>query len=135
MSSGPIGAAGRSPTRRSTTRWRTCGICCRCTTCCSGKLKQLDRLDWLAEEMDTWLRDVRDSRDRPRWRKVSGIGNLSPRSLAIVRELWLWRQRGGRAARRAAAPHSARRSDRRAGQAQERSADKIQADPRHAPAA
>ena len=28
----PIGAAGRSPSTKSTTRWKTSAICCRCTT-------------------------------------------------------------------------------------------------------
>ena len=56
------------------------------------QLTKLNRLAWLAEETETWLGDVRDARDRPRWRKVSGIGNLPARSLAIVRELWYWRQ-------------------------------------------
>ena len=56
------------------------------------KLKKMDRLEWLAEEMERWLAEVQESRDRPRWRRVSGVGNLSPRSLAIVRELWLWRR-------------------------------------------
>jgi ribonuclease D len=55
------------------------------------RLKRRNRLDWLAEEMKEWLAEVRQSRERPRWRRVSGIGNLSPRSLAIVRELWTWR--------------------------------------------
>jgi ribonuclease D len=50
------------------------------------------RTAWLAEELDEWVREVRDSRERPRWRRVSGIGSLSPRSLAIVRELWHWRE-------------------------------------------
>jgi ribonuclease D len=56
------------------------------------KLKRVGRLDWLAEEMERWLAEVQDSRDRPRWRRVAGVGNLSPRSLAIVRELWMWRR-------------------------------------------
>jgi ribonuclease D len=56
------------------------------------KLKKLNRLDWLAEEMERWLAEVQESRERPRWRRVSGVGNLSPRSLAIVRELWMWRR-------------------------------------------
>ncbi len=56
------------------------------------KLTRLDRLEWLAEEMQRWLADVQDARDRPRWRRVAGLGNLSPRSLAIVRELWTWRR-------------------------------------------
>jgi len=56
------------------------------------KLKKLDRLAWLAEEMDDWLQEVSDARTRERWRKVSGIGSLSGRSLSIVRELWRWRE-------------------------------------------
>jgi ribonuclease D len=55
-------------------------------------LMRYGRLGWLAEEMNTWVEEVRDARERPRWRKVSGIGGLSPRSLAIVKEVWLWRQ-------------------------------------------
>lgn len=56
------------------------------------QLQEWGRTDWFVEESATWLRELRDSRDRPRWRKVSGIGNLAGRSLAIVRELWTWRQ-------------------------------------------
>jgi ribonuclease D len=56
------------------------------------QLTQYDRQRWLAEEMETWLQELVDSRDRSRWRKVSGIGGLSARSLAIVKQLWLWRQ-------------------------------------------
>lgn len=56
------------------------------------KLKRLDRLGWLGEEMQRWLAEVRDARDKPRWRRVSGLGNLSTRCLAIVRELWMWRR-------------------------------------------
>ncbi|MFO0790135.1 MAG: HRDC domain-containing protein [Pirellulales bacterium] len=56
------------------------------------KLQRLNRLEWLGEEMERWLTDLQDARDNPRWRRVSGLGNLSPRSLAIVRELWMWRR-------------------------------------------
>ncbi|MGD9632778.1 MAG: ribonuclease D [Pirellulales bacterium] len=56
------------------------------------QLEKANRTAWFAEESETWLRELRESRDRPRWRKVSGIGNLAGRSLAIVRELWMWRQ-------------------------------------------
>jgi len=56
------------------------------------KLKQLNRLEWLGEEMDRWLTDLLDARDNPRWRRVSGLGSLSPRCLAIVRELYMWRR-------------------------------------------
>ena len=67
------------------------------------------RLDWLAEETATWLDEVRASRERPRWRKVSGIGNMSLRSLAIVRELWMWRQ--AEAERRDVPPRRVLRDD------------------------
>jgi ribonuclease D len=56
------------------------------------KLQRLERLEWLDEEKARWLKDVQDARDKPRWRRVSGLGSLSPRSLAIVRELWMWRR-------------------------------------------
>jgi ribonuclease D len=57
-----------------------------------SKLERIKRIDWLKEEMDRWLADVHDSRERPRWRRVSGLGNLPPRGLAIVREIWTWRR-------------------------------------------
>jgi ribonuclease D len=57
-----------------------------------SKLERLKRIDWLDEEMERWLADVHDSRERPRWRRVSGLGNLPPRGLAIVREIWAWRR-------------------------------------------
>jgi ribonuclease D len=72
-------------------------------------LASLGRLDWLAEETATWLEEVRASRERPRWRKVSGIGSMSLRSLAIVRELWRWRQ--AEAERRDAPPRRVLRDD------------------------
>jgi ribonuclease D len=56
------------------------------------RLNRHRRMGWFDEEMQAWTNDVCESRERPRWRRVSGIGNLSMRSLAIVRELWQWRQ-------------------------------------------
>jgi ribonuclease D len=73
------------------------------------RLERLNRLNWLTEETDAWLKEVGEARDRPRWRRVSGIGNLSPRSLAIVRELWTWRQR--QAERRDVPPRRVLRDD------------------------
>lgn len=58
----------------------------------NDRLARLNRLHWLREEMNRWLADMHDARQRPRWRRVSGLGNLPPRSLAIVREIWLWRR-------------------------------------------
>lgn len=73
------------------------------------KLKKLNRFEWLAEEMERWLADVQDARDKPRWRRVSGLGNLSSRNLAIVRELWMWRR--NEAERRDVPPRRVLRDD------------------------
>jgi ribonuclease D len=56
------------------------------------QLEAHGRTGWLTDEMSAFLREVCEARDRPRWRRVSGIGNLSPRSLAVVRSLWQWRE-------------------------------------------
>ncbi len=62
------------------------------------QLESLGRLPWMETEMAAWQADVENSRMRERWRRVSGTGGLSARSLAIVRELWRWRE--GEAERR-----------------------------------
>ncbi|QDU56171.1 ribonuclease D [Aeoliella mucimassa] len=56
------------------------------------KVEKLGRTAWLDEETAAFIEEVTTARTRQRWKRVSGIGNLPPRSLAIVRELWLWRQ-------------------------------------------
>lgn len=56
------------------------------------RLVKLDRTSWLATEMAAWQDEVEEGRARQRWRRVSGISGLSARSLAIVRELWKWRE-------------------------------------------
>jgi ribonuclease D len=58
-----------------------------------GRLAELGRLHWFEGEMAEFVQEVEDSRRRERWRKVSGSSGLSGRSQAIVRELWLWRDR------------------------------------------
>lgn len=57
------------------------------------RLQRLGRNDWMASEMRQWQADVRATRNSERWWKVSGISGLSSRSLAVVRELWQWRER------------------------------------------
>jgi ribonuclease D len=59
-------------------------------------LTQSGRLSWFEEEMATWLDEVTAAQDRKDWRRVSGIGSLNLKSLAIVRELWHWRQEEAR---------------------------------------
>lgn len=58
----------------------------------SARLAALGRQSWLDEEMAAWRREVEKSRGAHRWWRVSGISGLSRRSLAIVREVWQWRE-------------------------------------------
>jgi ribonuclease D len=57
-----------------------------------GRLRTKKRDTWLSDETAAFIEEVTTARTRERWRKVSGIGSLPARSLAIVRELWRWRQ-------------------------------------------
>ena len=59
-------------------------------------LSKQDRLTWFEEEIATWQQSVVSAQDRKDWRRVSGIGTLAARNLAIVRELWHWRQEEAR---------------------------------------
>ena len=61
-----------------------------------AKLKRLQRHEWLAAEMAAFQQQVDQGRSRQRWRKVAGISGLSGQSLAIVRELWQWRDNEAR---------------------------------------
>ncbi len=56
------------------------------------KLEKLGRLAWLDTEMAAWQDDVEATRSRERWWKVSGVSGLSSRSLAVVRDVWRWRE-------------------------------------------
>ena len=62
------------------------------------KLEQLGRLSWLDDEMELWRKQVDHSLSQERWRRVSGHAGLDARTLAIVRELFHWRD--GEAKRR-----------------------------------
>jgi len=55
-------------------------------------LMQLERFDWLEEEMKTWQDAVERHLSGGRWRRVSGNSGMDSRTLAIVRELWRWRE-------------------------------------------
>jgi ribonuclease D len=69
-----------------------------------AKLESLNRLSWLAEEMDAWQQEIERSVSHERWHRVSGNSSIDGRSLAIVRELFHWRdaeaQRRNQPARR-----------------------------------
>jgi ribonuclease D len=55
-------------------------------------LAKRKRLEWAMEEMAEWQQQIIEAQERKDWRRVSGIGSLNARNLAIVRELWHWRQ-------------------------------------------
>jgi ribonuclease D len=57
------------------------------------RLKELDRLGWLAEETETLKhRAVVESPAIEKWRKLRGVGSLDRRRLAVVREVYAWRE-------------------------------------------
>ena len=58
-----------------------------------SRLESVDRLDWYYEEADELKARLRDDFETPRWRSVPKSSHLKPRKLAILRELWFWRDR------------------------------------------
>lgn len=74
-----------------------------------ARLSKLERLSWLEAEMTAWIEQLIASREEERWRRVSGIAGLGSRELAIVRELWRWRE--GEARRRDWPPRRLLRDD------------------------
>ncbi|MDA1053081.1 MAG: ribonuclease D [Planctomycetota bacterium] len=57
----------------------------------AGRLDELDRREWLADELDSWLQQIEHTENTEQWRRVSGSAGLSARKLAIIREVWRWR--------------------------------------------
>ena len=61
-------------------------------------LREEERESWFVEEMGAWQAKVSAAMDRKDWRRISGIGKLDARGLAIARQLWLWRHEEARRA-------------------------------------
>ena len=57
-----------------------------------GRIEELGRTAWLEEEMETSLAKIHHATIHERWRRVSGGSSLSRRCLAVLRELWRWRE-------------------------------------------
>jgi len=57
----------------------------------TSRLEKLGRSDWIWDEMDSWQSQLETTVNEPQWHRVSGISNMNRKSLAIVRELWIWR--------------------------------------------
>lgn len=75
----------------------------------AGRLDKLNRREWLADELDCWLAQLEHAENTEQWRRVSGSAGLSARKLAIVREVWRWRD--AEAADRNAPPKRILRDD------------------------
>lgn len=56
------------------------------------RLEKLGRLEWLYSEIDSWQVEQLALESNERWIRGAGIGSLSPRMLAVYREVWLWRE-------------------------------------------
>ncbi len=56
------------------------------------QLERLDRIAWFRQEMDRWMEETEQSFRRERWRRLPGSSSLDRKMLAIVRELWRWRE-------------------------------------------
>jgi ribonuclease D len=63
-----------------------------------ARLAKLGRLGWLDDELAAWQVELEDFESGERWQRIGGLAGLSPRGLAVVRELWRWRD--GEAQRR-----------------------------------
>ncbi len=57
-----------------------------------AKLDALGRRSWLDDEMTAWMEAIERSMSNDRWRRVSGNSGMNARTLAIIRELYHWRE-------------------------------------------
>ena len=73
------------------------------------ELVRLHRLEWLSEEVQRQQQMAIQAEGEERWRRLTGYGGVSRRELAILRELWHWRER--EAARRNVPPRRVLRDD------------------------
>ncbi len=55
------------------------------------RLSRLGREAWMDDEMRAWREQIEAEENRERWRRVKGVSGLSNRALAVLRELWRWR--------------------------------------------
>ena len=88
----PTGGGVRFRNGRSNTPWTTPFTCHPLCEPLEARLGELGRLDWMDEEMADWKEELRRT---VLARSVGGgcraMPGLDARSLAIVRELWKWR--------------------------------------------
>lgn len=58
----------------------------------SEKLAEMERTQWLLQEMQFRQDEFENEMKPSRWRRLSGTVSMSPRDLAVVREIWKWRE-------------------------------------------
>ncbi|MGL4595748.1 MAG: ribonuclease D [Thermoguttaceae bacterium] len=56
-----------------------------------ARLRKANQFEWYLEEMERSKKNLQNDFESPRWRKLPKLAGLKPRELAIVREVWLWR--------------------------------------------
>lgn len=56
------------------------------------EIEKLRRQEWLQEELERWQQQAAAGDHSEGWQRLPGLSGLAPRQLAIVRELWRWRE-------------------------------------------
>ena len=56
------------------------------------QLAEQERLDWYYEEIEHVKQNLKTYFETPQWQSLPKISGLPPRELAILRELWFWRE-------------------------------------------
>jgi ribonuclease D len=62
-----------------------------------ARAEAMQRLDWFDAEFERQATQIQTQRDEP-WRRMSGLSGFNRRDLAVVRELWTWRDNEAREA-------------------------------------
>lgn len=63
-------------------------------------LESRQRLDWARAEFERFVHEIAAERTRENWRRLSGLQRLNARELAVVRELYEWREQESQARNR-----------------------------------
>lgn len=58
----------------------------------SNQLRGRGRIDWAQAEFQRFVDEIAAERTREGWRRLSGLNRLTARELAVVRELYEWRE-------------------------------------------
>jgi len=56
-------------------------------------LERRNRVVWAESEFERMISEIQQERTRENWRRISGIQRLNPRELAVLREVFAWREK------------------------------------------